>query len=142
MCTTSTARPSPSSSSSSSPWWFPFPLPLPGSAKAGASASEHAARTAAKRSTRLMATSISARDTLFGSPARALEDRQLARSSARYRAGLGGTPMAVQNETRKAFHELLDLLRDVDARFLSPEWLIQSPQDVVEGTRAVLHMLQ
>jgi len=50
--------------------------------------------------------------------------------------------MAVQNETRKAFHELLDLLREVDERFLSPEWMIQSSQDVAEGTRAVLHMLQ
>jgi len=45
-------------------------------------------------------------------------------------------------ESRKALHELLDLLREVDERFLSPEWLIQSPQDVAEGMRAVMHILQ
>jgi len=45
-------------------------------------------------------------------------------------------------EARKALHELLDLLREVDERFLSPEWLIQSPQDVAEGMRAVMHVLQ
>jgi hypothetical protein len=45
-------------------------------------------------------------------------------------------------EARKALHELLDLLREVDERFLSPEWLIQSPQDVAEGMRAVMHILQ
>src|SRR5262249_12430945 len=54
----------------------------------------------------------------------------------------GDPPMAVQNETRKAFHELLDLLREVDERFLGPEWMIQSSQDVADGMRAVLHMLQ
>ena len=45
-------------------------------------------------------------------------------------------------EARKALYELLDLLREVDERFLSPEWLIQSPQDVAEGMRAVMHALQ
>lgn len=45
-------------------------------------------------------------------------------------------------EARKALHELLDLLREVDERFLSPEWGIQSPADVAEGMRAVLHVLQ
>src|SRR5262245_49815629 len=54
----------------------------------------------------------------------------------------GGTPMAVQNETRKAFHELLDLLREVDERWLGPEWLIQGSEDVAEGMRAAMHMLQ
>ena len=50
--------------------------------------------------------------------------------------------MAVQNETRKALHELLDLLREVDERYLAPEWLIQSSQDVAEGAYAVMHTLQ
>ena len=45
-------------------------------------------------------------------------------------------------EARKALHELIDLLREVDERFLSPEWLLQSPQDVAEGMRAVMHVLQ
>ena len=43
---------------------------------------------------------------------------------------------------RKALHELLDLLREVDERYLSPEWLMQSPQDVAEGMYAVMHQLQ
>ena len=50
--------------------------------------------------------------------------------------------MAVQNETRKAFHELLDLLREVDERWLGPEWMIQSSEDVADGMRAAIHMLQ
>jgi hypothetical protein len=50
--------------------------------------------------------------------------------------------MAVQNDTRKAFHELLDLLREVDERWLGPEWMIQSSEDVADGMRAAMHMLQ
>jgi hypothetical protein len=50
--------------------------------------------------------------------------------------------MAVQNETRKAFNELVDLLREVDERWLGPEWLIQGSEDVAEGMRAAMHMLQ
>ena len=50
--------------------------------------------------------------------------------------------MPEPTETRKTLHELLDLLREVDERYLSAEWLIQSPQDVAEGTYAVMHALQ
>ena len=50
--------------------------------------------------------------------------------------------MAVQNDSRKAFHELLDLLREVDERWLGPEWMIQSSEDVADGMRAAMHMLQ
>jgi hypothetical protein len=49
---------------------------------------------------------------------------------------------AVDSESRKAFHELLDLLRELDTRFLGPEWLIGTPADVGEGLRAVMHLLQ
>jgi len=49
---------------------------------------------------------------------------------------------AVDSESRRAFHELLDLLRELDTRFLGPEWLIGSPADVGEGLRAVMHLLQ
>ena len=45
-------------------------------------------------------------------------------------------------QSRMAFHELLDLLREVDERFLSPEWGIGSSQDIATGMRAVLHLLQ
>ena len=50
--------------------------------------------------------------------------------------------MPAATESRKALHELLDLLREVDERYLSPEWGLASPQDVAEGLRAVMHMLQ
>ena len=46
------------------------------------------------------------------------------------------------SESRKALHELIDLLREVDQRFLGPEWNLNSDADVAEGARAVMHMLQ
>jgi hypothetical protein len=49
---------------------------------------------------------------------------------------------SIATETRKAFHELLDLLREIDERFLGPEWGVASPADLAEACRAVLHMLQ
>jgi hypothetical protein len=49
---------------------------------------------------------------------------------------------APQTESRKALHELLDLLREVDERWLSPEWAIQAPADVSDGHRALMHLLQ
>src|SRR5262249_22280124 len=132
---------------------WPRALPFPGSARAGASARAHAARVAVKRSAFFMATSFGTRTPDRSDAARAggpAARAHLLRTSGRrgpapraiVRAPPEEPPMAVQNETRKAFHELLDLLREVDERFLSPEWLIQGPQDVVDGTRAVMHMLQ
>jgi hypothetical protein len=50
--------------------------------------------------------------------------------------------MPEPSDSRKALHELIDLLREVDERYLSPEWLIQGPQDVAEGMRQVMHALQ
>jgi hypothetical protein len=50
--------------------------------------------------------------------------------------------MPEPTEARKALSELIDLLREVDERYLSPEWLIQGPQDVAEGMRQVMHVLQ
>jgi hypothetical protein len=47
-----------------------------------------------------------------------------------------------QSESRKAFHELLDLFRALDQQYLGPDWLISSPSDVGEGLRAVMHLLQ
>ncbi len=46
------------------------------------------------------------------------------------------------SESRKALHELIDLLREVDQRYLGPEWNLTTDADVAEGTRAVMHMLQ
>ena len=45
-------------------------------------------------------------------------------------------------ESRKAFHELLDLLREMDERYAGPEWGITGPDDVAESLRAVLHLLE
>jgi hypothetical protein len=50
--------------------------------------------------------------------------------------------MSTASESRKALHELIDLLREVDARYLGAEWGLASAQDVAEGMRAVMHMLQ
>ena len=50
--------------------------------------------------------------------------------------------MAIQTETRKALHELLDLLREVDERWAGPEWNLQSDADVVGAHRALMHMLE
>lgn len=45
-------------------------------------------------------------------------------------------------ESRKAFHELLDLLREVDDRWLGPEWALATRDDVAGGFRALMHILQ
>lgn len=50
------------------------------------------------------------------------------------------TPAA--SESRNAFHELLDLLRELGDRYAGPEWLVQEPGDVAEALRAVLHLLE
>ena len=47
-----------------------------------------------------------------------------------------------ETESRKALRELLDLLNEVDSRWLSPEWGIESPGDVADGHRALMHLLQ
>jgi hypothetical protein len=49
---------------------------------------------------------------------------------------------ALTNESRKAFHELIDCLREVDERWLSPEWNLTTPGDVAEGFRNLMHLLQ
>jgi len=49
---------------------------------------------------------------------------------------------AIQTETRKALHELIDLLREVDERWASPEWNLQGAADVVGAHRALMHMLE
>ncbi len=46
------------------------------------------------------------------------------------------------SESRKAFHELIDLLKTLDDRYLGPDWFISSPADVGEGLRAIMHLLQ
>ena len=45
-------------------------------------------------------------------------------------------------ESRKAFHDLMGLLGEVDERFLGPAWGLGTPEDVAGGFRAVMHVLQ
>ncbi len=49
---------------------------------------------------------------------------------------------ALLNESRKAFHELLDCLREIDERWLGPEWNLTTEADVAEGFRNLMHLLQ
>ena len=48
----------------------------------------------------------------------------------------------METETRRALHELIDLLGEVDERWASPEWNLHTPDDVVGAHRALMHMLQ
>jgi len=48
----------------------------------------------------------------------------------------------IETESRKALHELLDLLREVDERWVSPEWNLANESDVVGAHRALMHMLE
>jgi hypothetical protein len=45
-------------------------------------------------------------------------------------------------ESRKAFGDLLDLLRELSERYAGAEWLVKEPDDVGEALRAVLHLLE
>lgn len=48
----------------------------------------------------------------------------------------------VETETRRALGELVETLREVDERYLGPEYNIQMPGDVVEGHRLLMHLLE
>jgi len=46
------------------------------------------------------------------------------------------------SESREAFDQLLDLLRELGERYAGSEWLVQEPDDVGEALRAILHLLE
>ena len=48
----------------------------------------------------------------------------------------------MDTESRRALHELIDLLGEVDRRWVSPEWNLHTADDVVGAHRALLHYLQ
>ncbi len=48
----------------------------------------------------------------------------------------------METESRRALHELIDTLREVDERWVSPEWNLHTADDVAEAHRAVMHYLQ
>lgn len=45
-------------------------------------------------------------------------------------------------DSRRAFRELLDTLREADERYLSAEWYIMSPDDISAGHRLLMHVLE
>lgn len=47
-----------------------------------------------------------------------------------------------ETRSRRKLHELLDLLREADERRYGPEWGVTTPEDVVDGHRNLLHLLQ
>ncbi|MCY3950128.1 MAG: DUF1214 domain-containing protein [Acidimicrobiaceae bacterium] len=47
-----------------------------------------------------------------------------------------------ETESRRALAELLEVLRDVDERWVSPEWNLYTADDAVEAHRALMHYLQ
>ena len=49
---------------------------------------------------------------------------------------------SVDTESRRALHELIDLLGEADRRWVSPEWNLHSADDVVGAHRALMHYLQ
>lgn len=50
--------------------------------------------------------------------------------------------MSIQTESRRALHELIDLLQEVDQRWAGPEWNLNSAGDVADAHRALMHMLE
>ena len=49
---------------------------------------------------------------------------------------------SIDTESRRALHELIDLLGEVDRRWVSPEWNLHTADDVVGAHRALMHYLQ
>jgi hypothetical protein len=50
--------------------------------------------------------------------------------------------VGIQTESRRALHELIELLKEVDGRWASPEWNLQSESDIVGAHRALMHLLE
>jgi hypothetical protein len=50
--------------------------------------------------------------------------------------------MTLQTESRQALRELIDLLREIDERWASPEWRLTDEADVVGAHRALMHILE
>lgn len=50
--------------------------------------------------------------------------------------------MSMETASRKALHEFIDLLREVDERWSGPEWNLHSAEDVVGSHRALMHIIE
>ena len=57
------------------------------------------------------------------------------------RVWAGTEGQAASTESRQAYNALLDLLRQLDGRFLGPEWKIERPEDIAAGHRYLMHLL-
>jgi hypothetical protein len=50
--------------------------------------------------------------------------------------------MTIQTDSRKALRELIDLVGELDERWASPEWNLQSEEDIVGAHRSILHLIE
>jgi len=50
--------------------------------------------------------------------------------------------MSLPTESRKALHELIDLLGEIDERWAGPEWNLASEADVAGAHRALMHLIE
>jgi hypothetical protein len=50
--------------------------------------------------------------------------------------------MSVDTQSRAALRELLELIGEIDQRWISPEWNFHTEEDVVEAHRALMHFLE
>lgn len=50
--------------------------------------------------------------------------------------------MTIQTESRKALHELIELLQEIDQRWAGEEWNLSSEEDIYGAHRALMHMLE
>lgn len=53
----------------------------------------------------------------------------------------GGSGAAPVTESRKAYQDLLRTMQELDSRFLSPEWKVDRPEDIILGHRYLAHLL-
>ncbi len=50
--------------------------------------------------------------------------------------------MSIETQSRTALEEFISLLKEVDERWCSPEWNLNSPQDIVGSHRALMHIVE
>ena len=50
--------------------------------------------------------------------------------------------MTIQTQSRTALGEFIELLQEIDTRWSSPEWNLNSPEDIVGSHRALMHIIE
>ena len=71
----------------------------------------------------------------------AIGARPLVAAAAEGAGAAAGATDALAPESRRAMAELLELLAEIERRMFSPEWRVQTAQDVVDGQRLVLSLV-